>query len=95
MIENTYPDYVMEEYNTKEIAKLAGLKDEQDNEPLKTEDEKVADSDNDGKGYKYCSDAYNIFGGENQKVRYVPARSGDNPLSEGKSFKDYLDEASK
>lgn len=92
MIENQYPDLVKEEYDTKEILKLAGIKDEQDEDNLTPESKKVADSDNDGKGYKYCSDTYNIFGAEKQKLRYVPARSGDNPLIEGKSFKDYLEE---
>lgn len=92
MIENTYPDLVNEAYDTAEILKLAGIKDEQDTDELTKEEEKVSDSDNDGKGYKYCSDAYTIFGGEKQKVHYVPARSGDNALAEGKSFKDYLKE---
>ena len=75
-----------ENYDVENILKLAGIKKD------KPAPKKVADSDNDGKGYKYASGIYNMFGDEKQKLRYVPARSGDNPLREGKSFKDYLNE---
>lgn len=89
-------DEVMESYDTDEILKLAGLKDQiTQKNILPKENEKVSDSDNDGKGYKYASNIYNMFGGEKQKLRYVPARSADNPLREGKSFADYLNEVSK
>ncbi|AXH72762.1 MAG: hypothetical protein [Caudoviricetes sp.] len=45
-------------------------------------EEPVQDGDNDGKGYKYDADIYNMFGDENQQMKYVPARFSDNPLKD-------------
>lgn len=56
----------------------------------------VQDGDNDGKGYTYDADVYNMFGDENQQMKYVPARFADNPLKdpvvEHKSLFDYLND---
>lgn len=60
------------------------------------EEAPVQDGDNDMTGYKYDADTYNMFGDEDQEMKYVPARYADNPLkdpvTENKSLFDYLRE---
>lgn len=88
-------------YDLKNLKKLSGL-----NESVKDKDfildeveedsEPVQDGDNDAKGYQYDADVYNMFGDEDQKMKYVPARYADNPLRdpvvENKSLFDYIRE---
>lgn len=76
---------------------MLGIPDEIE---VEEESEKpVQDGDNDGEGYTYDADVYNMFGDENQKMKYVPARFSDNPLKdpvvENKSLFDYLNEVDK
>lgn len=60
------------------------------------EEAPVQDGDNDSRGYQYDADVYNMFGDEDQDMKYVPARYSDNPLkdpvTERKTLFDYLKE---
>ena len=106
LIDNSEPECDDEEiqFDPEGIMRLAGygmipssdietdVSEEETDETLNHDINKVNDGDSDGRGYKYGDDTYNLFGNENQKLRYVPARSGDNALSE-KKFSDYFAEA--
>lgn len=89
------------QFDPEGIMRLAGygnqlisvddVAEEEVDDTLNHDTNKVNDGDSDGRGYSYADDAYNLFGNARQKLRYVPARSGDNALQE-KSFSNYFTE---
>ena len=77
-----------------QMSVVDGVSEEENDETPNQDINKVNDGDSDGRGYEYGDDAYNLFGNAKQKLRYVPAISGDNALQE-KSFSNYFLEAQK